>query len=121
MAAYGEDDDRIRETYRADFGLQPRRLPRKPHWILASPPEQSVVDIFDDKGAEVARQFFLLNPGLPTIEFTVQNLIDYVVRTLFKHPKGTTLARKVGLNHYIPLTVRYCTSTASSFEDPVNA
>ncbi|KAL9629026.1 MAG: hypothetical protein Q9204_005513 [Flavoplaca sp. TL-2023a] len=94
MAAYGEDGDRIRETYRAEYGLQPRRLPRKPHWILASPPEQSVVDIFDDKGAEVARQFFILNPGLPTIEFTVQNLIDYVVRTLFKHPKGTTLARK---------------------------
>ena len=103
MAAYGEDDDRIRETYRADFGLQPRRLPRKPHWILASPPEQSVVDIFDDKGAEVARQFFLLNPGLPTIEFTVQNLIDYVVRTLFKHPKGTTLVRKVGFKSLHPL------------------
>ncbi|KAL8886881.1 MAG: hypothetical protein Q9215_005462 [Flavoplaca cf. flavocitrina] len=94
MATHGGDDDRVRETYRADYSLQPRRLPRKPHWILASPPEQSVVDIFDDKGAEVARQFFILNPGLPTIEFTVQNLIDYVVRTLFKHPKGTTLARK---------------------------
>lgn len=26
MAAHGEDDNRVRETYRADYGLQPRQL-----------------------------------------------------------------------------------------------
>lgn len=119
MATNGDCGDRVRETYRAEYDLQPRQLPRKPHWILASPPEQRVKDIFDDKGDEVAQQFFLLNSGLPTTEFTVENLINFVVKTLMREPKGTTRPRKVSLIFTIPCLADWVFNpwTPSSFDD----
>lgn len=56
----------------------------------------SFEDVIEDKGDYVAHQSFLRNPDIPPTKFTIERLIDYVMKTLFaRNPEWNEVPRKV--------------------------
>ncbi|KAI4224786.1 MAG: hypothetical protein L6R36_004419 [Xanthoria steineri] len=55
----------------------------------------SFEDVIEDKGDYVAHQSFLRNPDIPPTKFTIERLIDYVMKTLFaRNPEWNEVPRK---------------------------
>ncbi|KAL8767752.1 MAG: hypothetical protein Q9209_005838 [Squamulea sp. 1 TL-2023] len=58
-------------------------IPPDRNWIVPKPSNASLMDLLRDRGNDVARDFFILNPHLPTSAFTVQNVLEYILRAMF--------------------------------------
>lgn len=97
MAVQGDTEYLVLETTQSEQPLQPFRIPPRRDWLLPTPWISSLEDVLKDKGDYVAHQFFLLNPNLPPTEFTIGNVIEYVMKTLFaRNPDWKQFPRKVG-------------------------
>ncbi|KAI4268600.1 MAG: hypothetical protein L6R38_007801 [Xanthoria sp. 2 TBL-2021] len=95
MAVQGDTEYLVLETTQSEQPLQPFRIPPRRDWLLPTPWISSLEDVLKDKGDYVAHQFFLLNPNLPPTEFTIGNVIEYVMKTLFaRNPDWKQFPRK---------------------------
>ncbi|KAL8672668.1 MAG: hypothetical protein Q9168_002874 [Polycauliona sp. 1 TL-2023] len=61
----------------------PLKMPTEWAYAFQMPTFPSRNDFMQDRGDELSRQFITLNKHLPPPAFTIDNLIDYVVSTLF--------------------------------------
>ncbi|KAL8782318.1 MAG: hypothetical protein Q9213_005479 [Squamulea squamosa] len=59
------------------------RIPLAGNWVLPKAFTPSIKELFRDRGDDVARDFFALNPHLPPAAFTIHNLIVYTLRIMF--------------------------------------
>ncbi|KAL8851749.1 MAG: hypothetical protein Q9221_003359 [Calogaya cf. arnoldii] len=70
-------------------------------WTLPAVQNSSEEDVRKDRGDSVAHHFFLDNPDLLQSEFTIQNMTEYVIKTLFicrNRPKWYSIPRKWTIN-----------------------